>query len=374
MMGCCNYHIHIFFPDSAEQWLVRIPRPGLAALHRKIDVEYQYASEFATLKFLEGTKVPAPKVFAFDVASNTGNAVGTTYLIMEFLAGTPFNPHSATLEEKKRVYDGVAEILIELSKHPLPKACSLAPTGPIYGEDGPFVAKIAGLRSKIAQPFGPFETAKDYHMAIIEAHLSLIEEGTLYPEHAVEAYLTYSILQERISELYKELESFYLTHIDAKGDHILLSPSGHISGIIDWQGARFSPYDEAFGPSLLTADLHALYFGRSGTTPNDHLLAASLIEKGEARLADAMKGDERARRFHFGLGSARMEREMWDSIRGLLVAFEIYEGEGFELWRERAMARYRGDLRLERLLERSGRFGDESQVVYLASRLVTPVC
>ncbi|KAF2678622.1 hypothetical protein K458DRAFT_316445 [Lentithecium fluviatile CBS 122367] len=359
-MGCDNYHLRIEFPSSSEKWLVRVPRPGLLNLG-EATVEYMYASEFATLKFLEGTSVPAPRAFAFDVASNKDNKVGSTYLIMEFLEGEVFDVQGASGEAKKRIYEGVAEILVELSRHPFPKACSLV-LGDVRGEGESDVmaGKIAGLRSKVVPPFGPFDTAGEYYMAIVDAHLDLIAEGRLYPELGVEAYLAYAILRDRILDSFgesagsmapaKNTERFYLTHIDPKGDHILASPSGHISGIIDWESARITPFSEAFGPSLFTADLHTLYSGNSGITPDDHLLAEALIEAGAPALADAMRSDERARRLHFGLGSAKTEGEMWDLIRGLLDAFGVYEGELFTKWRGGALQMYRGDARLDALL------------------------
>jgi hypothetical protein len=48
-------------------------------LSKAVDIEYQFASEFATLKFLQGTTVPAPRVYAYDVASNASNEIGVTF-------------------------------------------------------------------------------------------------------------------------------------------------------------------------------------------------------------------------------------------------------------------------------------------------------
>jgi hypothetical protein len=45
-------------------------------------VEYFIASEYATLEFVEFTKVPAPKVFGYGLASEKDN-VGVSYLLME---------------------------------------------------------------------------------------------------------------------------------------------------------------------------------------------------------------------------------------------------------------------------------------------------
>jgi hypothetical protein len=127
----------------------------------------------------------------------------------------------------------VVNILAELRRWPLEQACSLLPS-----DDGNAVlGEIAGLRSKIVPPFGPFGTAREYYTAIVRAHLSLIKEGKLFPEFAVEAHLIYSVLINNIDRLLEEerdgeTESFYLTHIDAKGDNLLLDEQGFVTEII----------------------------------------------------------------------------------------------------------------------------------------------
>lgn len=368
MMGCDNYHIHILFPSSGERWVVRVPNTGHSSFPG-IDVEYLYASEFATLRFLESTKVPAPKVFGYDVKSNPLNDVGVTYLMMEFLEGKPFDVMAAGEKVKKRALEGWADVLIELSRHPVGKACSLMPPrvqncsndGKTHQRED----RIAMLRTKVTQPFGPFATAKEYYAGVVDIVLESAASGKIWSNFAVEAYLVYLEVRSNISTLLDntnlgletdgDAELFYLTHIDAKGDHIMLSPSGSVAAIIDWQGARFVPFREAFGPSLLTTDMHALYFGRPGISEDDRLLAQILREKGASDLADAMLAGDLIRRLHFGLGSAKSKDEMWDFVRGLLEALGVYGGESLESWRENALGKYGDDVGLERVFHGSAR-------------------
>jgi hypothetical protein len=274
---------------------------------------------------------------------------------MEGLSGTKYVPHKASLEEKKRVFEGVADILIELHKFPVGNACSF-----VIDDEGTCVpGKIASVRSKTLAPFGPFDSARHYYEYIVEAHMNLIMEGKLCPNFAVEALLTYSILRDNICKillLSKDIgggaaESFYLTHIDPKGDHLLLNSDGYITGIIDWQGARCVPFTEAFGPSLLTADLHAMYEGTSGITEDDVLLSNVLLKKGAPHIAHMMTRNSMSRRLHFGLGSAVTEAEIWDLIRGLLSAFEIYYNDDLEEWRRNALVQYANDVRVKMLTE-----------------------
>lgn len=87
-------------------------------------VDYLIASEYATLRFLESSKIPSPRVFAYGLASDSSNRVGVGYIIMEALPGTPYNAYKVSPEQRQRVIQQVANILIEISEHPLPLAGS----------------------------------------------------------------------------------------------------------------------------------------------------------------------------------------------------------------------------------------------------------
>lgn len=81
MMGNANYHAWLIF-DDGHRWLVRTPRTVFCDIPQDM-VEYVIASEYAMPKFLEPTKVSAPKAFEFGLASDQNNAVGVSYLLME---------------------------------------------------------------------------------------------------------------------------------------------------------------------------------------------------------------------------------------------------------------------------------------------------
>lgn len=52
-----------------------------------------------------------------------------------------------------------------------------------------------------------------------------------------------------------------------------------------------------------------------------------------------MANNEKVRRPHFGLNSAKTREEMWDLIRGLFEGFETYGVERFEEWQRRGLER-----------------------------------
>ena len=86
-MGCANYHAWLIFNDGTK-WIV--PRMGFNDTPLEL-VKYLVKSEYAALKFLEGTDVPAPRVFGYGLASDPENRAGVRYIFMEALPGRPFH-------------------------------------------------------------------------------------------------------------------------------------------------------------------------------------------------------------------------------------------------------------------------------------------
>lgn len=311
MMGNANYHAWLNFNDG-EQWLIRIPRQVFRDAPNSL-VEYLVASEYATLKFLESTKVPAPKVFDLGLASDPDNAVGVTYLLMECLPGIPYDLDmlETDAENTHSILGQVAEILIQISKHPLPMAGSL-----IMQQGQNKISQMASNRFAHFGLSGPFHSANDYFTEISEQYLDLIADGQVHIQHPAEAFAFYASARSK-SEMFdpkgtatpENPQDFFLKHVDDKGDHILVKDEGIITGVIDWQFAQFAPAMEAFGASYLTANLDWLYSRNAGVTDNDRRLAKELRQRGRGDLARYMEDHELARRFHHGLSEGLVRSE-----------------------------------------------------------------
>ncbi|TVY89406.1 hypothetical protein LAWI1_G003921, partial [Lachnellula willkommii] len=255
MMGCANYHAWLTFNDG-EKWIVRFPRVPFSDIPNKL-IEYLVTSEFATLKFLEEINgIPTAKAFGYGLASDADNLVGVSYIFMEAVPGTPYEAHTANPEQKRHVLSQVADILIEISKHPFRKAGSL-----ILDDDGNLVVSdVASDRFVSLGQHGPYDTALDYFTSTAEQHLDLVADGQEFYQYPKEAYLFFRTLRDQAAAKLVAREkgkssSFYLKHVDDKGDHLLVDKDYNITGIIDWQFARTVPACEAFGPSLITANL-----------------------------------------------------------------------------------------------------------------------
>ncbi|TLS31438.1 hypothetical protein PpBr36_02395 [Pyricularia pennisetigena] len=281
---------------------------------------YLVRSEYATLKFLETTAVPAPRAFGFGVhGAGTDHGVGLSFLLMEELPGKSWpgdgiDGRLASEEDKARVLRGLADILTELATHPFPKAGSLTPQG-----------------SDIQ----------------VSEYLALIADGQLHTEYPVDAYLVYRFLKDNAAQLVQREgdiqeaeEIFYLKHVDDKGGHLLVDDDLNITG----------PFNEAIGPSLVTADMSLLCNGRVSLSDDDVALARVLKQRSYFQLP-ACKEDDKIRCFFWGLAL----ESKWSYALPLANAIPRVFGVDPEWneWREGALEEYMSDERLQGLLARA---------------------
>ncbi|KAJ4313428.1 hypothetical protein N0V84_009407 [Fusarium piperis] len=308
LMGSANYHARVRFHDGSPSWLLRVPRVASFTVGLPVPLaDYLILSEYTTLKFLETTTVPAPQAFSYGVCGKgTDHGVGVSFLLIEELPGKPWTGEGAsgkeaTEDEKARIWSDLAGILVELEHHPFPKAGSLCFQSP----NNIGVSAVASDRFVVLTPKGPFDNSTAYYTAFAEQYLTLIADGQLYTEYPVNAYLVYRFLKDNASQLAQQDEAqspeeFFLKHVDDKRDHLLIDDDLNITGIIDWQMARVVPRREAFGPSLVTADMSALCGGKVSLSADDIALTDALRQKGISELASCMV-DEKVRRFFWGL-------------------------------------------------------------------------
>lgn len=172
----------------------------------------------------------------------------------------PHGKRFADDKDKKKVWDGLADILIELPRHPFPKTASLLP-GPSPSES--IVSALASERFLVHSPSGPFDSAQDYYSLFMERNLALIADGQLSTSFPMNAFLVFSLLKSQARTLAAEsdhnpkntTDKFYFKHVDAKGDHLMVGDDPKITGMIDWQMTRVGPACEEFGSSLVTAEM-----------------------------------------------------------------------------------------------------------------------
>ncbi|CAG8889968.1 unnamed protein product [Penicillium egyptiacum] len=146
--------------------------------------------------------------------------------------------------------------------------------------------------------------------------------------------------------------------MDDKGDHILVDEDYNITGIIDWTFARLVPIYEAFGPSLLTAEMSDIYESNAGRSRGDTMLAEAVQTKSKhLHLVRFAGGPDLVRRFSFGLGMG-MDIS-WDEavalFRGIMSTAEGSSLEfDWDVWRQNRLSQRADDARLQALLLKLG--------------------
>ncbi|KAF3058309.1 hypothetical protein GL218_05369 [Daldinia childiae] len=219
--------------------------------------DYLIQSEVATLKFLERTNVPAPKVFDF-VLENAGNSVGVGYILMEKLHGKSLRWSIATQEQRIKVMEQLADVFIELTKYPFNHLGSLHCLDDFHVSA--FARELlADFVKSGMQTMGPFSSLEEYHKSEIRLILNLILREEIYLQRAVNAYLIHRLLLDLVpivfSKSVQDDQRYYLKHVDDKGDHIMVDEDFNITGIIDWEWAHTAPPTQAFNYPLASCRL-----------------------------------------------------------------------------------------------------------------------
>lgn len=135
-------------------------------------------------------------------------------------------------------------------------------------------------------------------------------------------------------------QDFFLKHVDE---------DLNITGIVEWQMSRFVPHREAFGLSLVSADMDALCNGGVSISLDDFLLGSAHAKRGGGLGGSMVNGRER--RFFWELGMERRWENALPSANAILKAFGIKEE--WAGWREHALKEYQDDERLQTLLSPS---------------------
>lgn len=357
-MGGMNYHVEVRFDDGIT-WIARIRRLNATSPPPALR-DYIIQSEVATLLFLEeqtGGAVPAPKVYDFALEQQPGNAVGVGFILMEKLPGKSLRWSIATQQERERVMSQLADIFVEIQKHPFDLLGSL---------DRPSETRVGAFAreslTNFTQEFemctsGPFASFQEYHISSIQLILDSILQEEMYSQQAVDAYLIHRYLLDLVPHVLPAVhnvdEKFYLKHADDKGDHILVDEHFNITGIIDWEWAHTASPAHAFNSPIGLLPVAEFYNGNNNLGNDEILFACLLEQKGHPNLANFVRNGRLQHRFTFCCGYSPAD---WNGFiglfRGLRDAVRVDEGLEWDEWKKVALQRYKDDAGLQLLLRR----------------------
>ncbi|KAH0045775.1 hypothetical protein KCU78_g166, partial [Aureobasidium melanogenum] len=290
MMGGMNLHVRIMFEDKVT-WIARIRRSNATSPPPQLR-DRILKSEIQTLLFLEKTNIPTPKVWGYALEGQE-NPVGVGYILMDCMPGKVLDWSSAPQERKRKIIAQLADIYIELRKHPFSKI------GAIEQADekrvGPLAREcLTDFASSDIRPLGPFANLQDYYRASIGLLLGLIHRGEIYTDSPTDMYLLYRDMYEIVPEVYPETAAAhvetYLKHADDKGSHVLVDDEMNITGVIDWEWAFTTADRVAFISPMLLLPVSDFFNGHGVIGEEEELFAKCLEEKGVEDMAKALQG------------------------------------------------------------------------------------
>lgn len=352
VMGGMNYHIDIEF-DNGTVWLARIRRFN-ATSPPPVLRDHIFRSEVATLKFLERTTVPTPKVFEYALEGEN-NPVGVGYMLTEKLPGSSLR-WSRPLTPERKVIEQLADIFIELQKYPFDKIGSLDSPGSSHL--GVFAQEsLTDFDQDSHMPsLGPYTSLQEYHTASIQFILDLILRDELYSHRPIDAYLIHRFLLDLVPSMLPSDESslFFLKHADDKGDHILVNEEFNITGIIDWEWAYTAPAALAFNSPIMLLPVAHFYDGANNIGEQEEVFAQIFEDKGHPSLASIVRNGRLQHRFAFCCGY-----DLWNDwggfqglFQGLREAVNNGAGMNWDQWKAHAIDRYGSDEGLQFLISR----------------------
>lgn len=352
VMGGMNYHIEICFEDGIK-WIARIRRVNATSPPAELR-DYIVRSEVATLKFLEQTTIPTPRVFDFAL-EDAANPVGVGYILMEKLPGESLRWAIATREQRENVMIHLADTFIALRMYPFDHLGCLDRPGDTH--IGAFAREsLTDFTRSEMRAMGPFLSAEEYHTSSLRLILDLIIRREIYTSQAVDAYLIHRFLIDLVPSIFsspQDGQKYYLKHADDKGDHILVDEDFHITGIIDWEWAYTAPPAHAFNSPIGLLPVGDFYNG-SNELGDDEITFANILEKkGHQDLANYVRNGRLQHRFAFCCGYDLVD---WTGFLGLFQglrdAVKVDSDMDWDNWKIAALHRYRDDANLQLLLSR----------------------
>lgn len=356
-MGGMNYHIEMRFDDGV-QWIARIRRFNATSPPAPLR-DYIVRSEVATLKFLEKTSVPAPKVFDY-VLDHADNPVGVGYILMEKLPGKSLRWALATQEQRRNVMGQIADVLIELHRCPFSLLGSLDCPGDSHV--GAFAREsLTDFTQSGMQTLGPFSSWEEYQKSCLRLILDHILRQEIYSQQAVDAYLIHQFLLDLVPSILPSPvqgdPKYYLKHADDKGDHILVDEDFNVTGIIDWEWAHTAPPAHAFNSPIGFFSVAQFYSGANDLGDDEATFARILEGKGRRDLAGFVWNGRLQHIFEFCCGYDLTD---WNGFlglfRGLRDAVKVDAGVDWDKWKTGALHRYGEDTDLQLLLSKQGSF------------------
>jgi hypothetical protein len=326
-MGGQSCHLDIEFEDG-DTWIARLRLTTDPTLPPHGTQEKIFASEVATLRFLSKTTEPVPEVF---YASFDDNEIRSPIILMQKLPGHALQWDNTSTLQKIKAMEQLADIFVELHRHPFPSTGSLISAD---GQVGPF-AQVA-MFSTPSLSLGPFDKLETALKSMEEHHFKAMIGGelrTLSPDNMLVHFWRWQQIPRIVSDVADD-PSFYLKHPDDKGDHILVDDDYNITGIIDWEFISTENKALAFSSPCMMWPIGKLFDGSNDLSGEEIEFAEIFSRCGGEDLAKCVLRGRKHQRLMSYLGSGGVDPADFEILfQGLREAWEGECRESYQEWR-----------------------------------------
>ncbi|PGH29716.1 hypothetical protein GX50_07530 [[Emmonsia] crescens] len=360
-MANTDFHVDINFQDGVV-WDARIRLRHDAFPPLPVQ-KYIFLSEVFTLKFLEKTAVPSPRVYYYSWADSPDCHVGASFVLLEKMGGRKLQWDKASKSRQTKIMEQLVDISLELERHSFEMTGSIVPSDDGEVNIGGY-AQLPLFRDS-RTPIGPFSSLNASLRAIIHLQLDIITDGE-FAHLALGHFLSYLWRLHTIPDLVASSNSreggpFYLKHFCETDDHIMVDDDGNITAIIDWSSSSVKSKEYAFSSPPMLWPTRSFINGDNTLSPAELEFADIYRRRGRPDMADIVLEGRRLQRFQYSLGDSWTadQRGFEALFLGLRKAF-IREGdenaaavaqEPFEFWKKKLISKYSVEYpQLQRLL------------------------
>ena len=252
LFGKRNVIYRLQMPDTSL-WIARLynalnnKSAVTDSAQRNANQRLLFESEVATMQFVkEKTQIPVPKIYASD--STYSNALGTPFILMEYISGKPYpfpfnGQRPIKDEELVKIHAQMTNFSWQLFKHPFNAIGQLRRAS---GEGtGMVVGPIIDRKDRV---YGPFVSSKAFYAKragiVHEFEKQRKSAGTESAvKGSVESSALHVVAAEHAGKECFDTGPFILQHADMHWQNLLFDEECTIVGVIDWEWAQTVPVD-----------------------------------------------------------------------------------------------------------------------------------
>ncbi|KND91973.1 hypothetical protein TOPH_03289 [Tolypocladium ophioglossoides CBS 100239] len=244
---------------------VRLPKhPNSSA--SDADEEYLIQCEAATMKFVQANvaTIPVPTLYACEMPGSPRAAeAGAAYILIEGFYGNAVQDINHSIYDlpnstQERLIAQWTSFQAELAAFTFPRIGSISQFSP---DTGATVGKLATASADSLAIAGPFQSGRDYLVAVAEARLNQElhrkNSDSETDDFTALGFLVFRNIVRDTNIFKGDQGPFHFNHMDMGIQNILVDDDFNIIAVIDWEFAQSAPWEVICYPmpiSIINSD------------------------------------------------------------------------------------------------------------------------